>query len=135
MTGGFQVGAFQPAYQQFADAQTGVGSSGGGGGRIAYVGRMRGRAKLDKDINRLLDEALAETLYRDVVKAGEAEAVAPVVRPHTDSKRAAVPSPETVDWDAVTRDVKAVSALLQTWRRIEREREIAEDDDETWLLM
>ncbi len=41
--------------------------------------------------------------------------------------------PAAIDWDALTRNAKAVGALLQMWRAIERQREI-EADDEEWLM-
>lgn len=111
------------------------GGGGGGGGRIYYQGKGRAykRGTLDKQIDKILDDVIAERVYRGVVEAGEGKAVAKAVKPHTES-RAAVPAPERVDWDALARDADAVSLLLQTWRRIEREREIAEDDEE-WMLM
>jgi hypothetical protein len=46
---------------------------------------------------------------------------------------ASVPEPAAVDWDALTRNAKAVGELLQMWRAIERQREI-EADDEDWLM-
>lgn len=112
-----------------------AGGGGGGGGRIWYQGQKpRGKRQTLGDLaNRLIDETLAEELYRDIRAAGEGETVAKAVKPHAES-RAAEPPPEAIDWDALARDAAAVGALLQTWRRIERQREI-DEDDEDWLLM
>jgi len=107
----------------------GTNGSGGGGGSID----RRVRRKLDRKLNKILDDVVAEVVYKDLVTTDKAKAAAKVVKPFVETKAASVPEPAAVDWDALTRNAKAVGALLQMWRAIERQREI-EADDEEWLM-
>jgi hypothetical protein len=107
----------------------GVNGGGGGGGSID----RRVRRKLDRKLNKILDDVVAEVVYKDLVTTDKAQAAAKVVKPFVETKAASVPEPAAVDWDALTRNAKAVGELLQMWRAIERQREI-EADDEDWMM-
>lgn len=112
-----------------AGTQTTGINGGGGGGSID----RRVRRKLDRKLNKILDDVVAEVVYKNLVTEGKATEAAKVVKPFVETKAASVPEPAAVDWDALTRNAKAVGALLQMWRAIERQREI-EADDEEWLM-
>jgi len=111
-----------------ASAQAAVGGLGGGGSIDRRV-----RRKLDRKLNKILDDVVVEVVYKDLVTTDKAKAAAKVVKPFVETKAESVPEPAAVDWDALTRNAKAVGELLQMWRAIERQREI-EADDEDWMM-
>lgn len=112
------------------------GGGGGGGGRIHYWAKHHRKHAPDRHLAKLLDDVVAETLYRDLKAEDDkqARAAGAAVKPHSADKRYAAPPPEAVNWDALTRDVEAIAALLKLYREREQQRQIDDEDDE-WLLM
>lgn len=117
-------------------ASTGGGGGGGGGGRIHYWAKHHRKHAPDRHLAKLLDDVVAETLYRDLRAEDEkqARAAGAAVKPHSADKRYVAPPPEAINWDALTRDVEAVAALLKLYREREQQRQIDDEDDE-WLLL
>lgn len=106
----------------------------GGGGSIDYQSTKRRKPKLNAQIDKILDDVVAEVVYKSLATTDKKKAAGAVVKPYSETPRKSVPEPATVDWNALTRDADAVGALLQMWRAIEREREL-DDDEESWLLL
>lgn len=111
---------------------TGVGSSGGGGG-IWYQGKRRKLPELNKQLDAILDAAEAEMLYGEIVaKASNPtkEQAAKLVKPYSETKREAIPETDSIDWQAVERDVTRTRRLFTLWRQMQ----IDEEDDDFLLL-
>lgn len=119
----FQAGAFQ-----FGAYQTSVGTTppvvitpspytgaAGGGGGTAKVERWDAD-ELEEIYDRLLGIEQPAPVVRQAIKAVERVA------------EARAPEPDTVDWDAVAADVRAVKALVAAYQA-----QLIEDDDEDVL--
>ena len=142
MPAGFQVGPFQPAYQQVPLAVGVVPvTSGGGGGRVWYQGKRRKRRLIDRPnlhletiLDSVVHELYGELTDDDVSPEIQAKA-AKLVKPFVDGKdkKVAVPEPEAVDWTRLERDATRVQALIALWRKQEIQREI--DDEDDFLMM
>lgn len=102
---------------------------GGGGTGLGYD-----RHRQDRKLKKILDDVVAEVMYRDLVKTADAPKAAKLVKPFAESKRIAIPKPEAIDWQAVERDATRVRQLVSMWNALQRRREIHAADDE-WLML
>jgi hypothetical protein len=104
----------------------------GGGGSIDWQ-RPKRKRKF-KHVDEILEDVVSA--YRELSSAPEEvqAKAADLVRPFTDSKKAAVPVPETVDWERFEANAKRVNSLLKLWRS-DQERKAIELDDEDWFLL
>lgn len=109
-----------------------VGGGGGGGGGPWYKEERKRPTvydKLRKDIKRVvIDERIIRDVYAELKASEEA---APEAAKATQSFAAPDGS---VDWDAMSRDLEAVQALMAAAKAEQLRREIAEDDaDWEWF--
>lgn len=135
MFGGFQVGPFQPAYQQDSGTVVSPGPvGGGGGGRIWYWPSKRKFRRLED----IIDDGLKECYEEILAKANKAEKAeaASIVKPFVESGRTLrlTPSPAAVDWTAMHADVIQARKLLELWAKAIREQELRDEDDDLMLL-
>lgn len=105
---------------------------GGGGGRIYYKG------KPGKDaawlLNKMLDDVVAEVMYRDIQQGGTEEEkarAAKLVRSYAEDRKADIPV--KVDWIALEADANRVGQMLSIWRRIELVKRRRKSEEE-WLF-
>ena len=144
MTGGFQPGPFQEAFQQELPPQQGFvvqqGPGGGGGGwgkkRVSKPDTWE-QAHPIKAFEKLVDDAVAKQLYGDLTEAAVPVAVkakaAAVVRKQAKSE-AAIPEVQAVDWAAVQADADKVAALVMLYQQYSRKKQILAADDE-WMML
>tara|TARA_R110000868_G_scaffold220418_4_gene471637 strand:- start:5122 stop:5709 length:588 start_codon:yes stop_codon:yes gene_type:complete len=104
----------------------GGGGSGGAGGSLWYD-----RKKQDKKLKRLLDDVVAEVMYRDLIKSPDAKKAAAIVKPFAETKQVAIPRPEVINWEAIEQDAAKMRQLVALWNKQQQQIE----DEEFWFLM
>lgn len=124
MIGGFQVGPFQPAYQQFGVIPTPTVTKG-------WIQGEKRRRKNEEKANQERIEArerLREALRFAIDGPQEVQEI--VLKHAEPSKPLSV---STVNQDAILADVKALSALMKYYRaEVQR---IEDEEDEEFLLL
>lgn len=110
---------------------------------VYHQGRRKKRTLADQPnehLRRILNRAVAE-YYGEIVtakgvspevKAEAGELVKPFVGKK--ARKADVPKPAQVDWQALQRDAEAVASIIQIWNEEIRRREIDDDDEELLML-
>lgn len=133
MIGGFQVGPFQPAFQQEGEPTPNTFPIGGAGHPAPpsiYWGVKKHR-KFKKNLDWLLDRVVSEyygELTDDDVKPSIQKEAAKIVRPYA---KDGLKVPQAINWEALYQDAEAVIRLLELYQR---QRDL-EDDEDTWMMM
>jgi hypothetical protein len=106
-----------------------------GGVYWQYIGRKKRRREFPS-VNEILDRAVseyyAEIIDSDLPKEAKKEAAA-VVRPFVDKRVQGIPTPASVDWQALQENAERVGLLIRIWHEELLARDI--DDEDELLLM
>lgn len=130
MFGGFQVGPFQPAYQQENIAPPDI-PIGGAGYPVGHWWGVRKHKKWTKNLDWILDRVVSEfygELTEDDMPAAVKKEAAKIVRPYAQDGQKV---PQKVNWAKLEMDIDRVMQLVELYQK---HRDI-DDEDETWLMM